>query len=305
MYILALLFMFSTCIKIFTPLHPLRNAYSNVAFALVQRRTRTSTKIYMQSHPASTIITKHNNATYSQDNMTQFLLHNPENQDKKLISISPGGYKGFYMMGVAAYVKKHYDLSNYIYSGASAGAWNSLLMTYKGDISIFREHITDPTIIGAVSIAEMEQVLKRRLLESFSEKDFDLDRLFIGVTTVERGRKPSTTIYTRFENLEDAIDCCIASSHIPFITGNMTHTYHNLLSFDGGFSKYPYLVFTKPVLHITPGMWKSNDVPAKIWKDIHEYTTLFSKDRYSFESLYDQGYRDAIYRKDILDKLLL
>jgi hypothetical protein len=284
MYILVLLFMFSTPFRFFT---------------------RTSTKLYMQPYPASTIVTKNNNASYSPENITQFLLHNPGNQGKKLISISPGGYKGFYMMGVAAYVKKHYDLSNYIYSGASAGAWNSLLMTYQGDISIFRQHITDPTIRGAKSISEMEQVLKRRLLESYSTKDFDLDKLFIGVTTVERGRKPSTTIYTRFAHLEDAIDCCIASSHIPFITGNMTYTYHNLLSFDGGFSKYPYLGFIKPVLHITPGMWKSSDIPANIWKDIHEYTTLFSKDRYEFDALYDQGYRDAIYRKDILDKLLL
>lgn len=259
----------------------------------------------MQPNPVSTIVTKHNNATYSQENITQFLLHNPASQDKKLIIISPGGYKGFYMMGLAAYIKKHYDLSDYIYSGASAGAWNSLLMTYKHDIAIFRQHINDPTIRTAKSISEMEQVLKHRLLDSYSTKDFDLDRLFIGVTTVERGRKPATTIYTRFDDLEDAIDCCIASSHIPFITGNMTHTYHNLLSFDGGFSKYPYLGFTKPVLHITPGMWKSADVPAKIWKDIHEYTTLFSKDRYEFSELYDQGYRDAIYRKDILDKLLL
>jgi len=53
--------------------------------------------------------------------------------EKKIIAISPGGYHGFYMMGISNYIKENYDLSNYLFTGASAGAWNALFMTYKGD----------------------------------------------------------------------------------------------------------------------------------------------------------------------------
>lgn len=285
---LYLLFMFSTSVYFY------RSLYRNM-------RVNTS---LMSSH-LSTIVTKNNNYTYSQNETSFFLLENPYARDKKLISISPGGYKGFYMMGVAAYVKTNYDLSNYVFSGASAGAWNSLLMTYRHDIRVFKNHLTDTSITNAKSIAEMEQVLKSKLLESYTEKDFDLDRLFVGVTTIKRGNKPTTTIYTRFTNLGDAIDCCIASSHIPFVTGNMTYTYNNLLSFDGGFSKYPYLGFLYPKLHITPSMWRTRDTTKKIWTDIHEYTTLFSKDRYQFDELYDRGYKDAESNRVFLDKSLL
>ena len=39
--------------------------------------------------------------------------------------------KGFYLFGISSYIKKNYKLDNYIFSGASAGAWNSLFMCFK------------------------------------------------------------------------------------------------------------------------------------------------------------------------------
>ena len=65
------------------------------------------------------------------------------NSNNDLISISPGGFKGFYMLGITSYIKKNYDLSNYIFSGASAGAWNALLMAYKGDVDHFIDNVLD------------------------------------------------------------------------------------------------------------------------------------------------------------------
>ena len=84
--------------------------------------------------------------------------------------------------------------------------------------------------------------------------DFDLKRLFIGVTTVNNF-KIQTNIFSDFNYLEDAIDCCIASSHIPLITGNLTNRYRKFYTFDGGFSKYPYLNITNSTLHVCPEMW--------------------------------------------------
>ena len=45
--------------------------------------------------------------------------------------LSPGGLRGFYTHGICKFIRYNYDLSNYTYYGASAGAWNSLYMSVK------------------------------------------------------------------------------------------------------------------------------------------------------------------------------
>ena len=268
----------------------------------LKMQTENMLPIYRKKRYDTILITRRDNKTYNTNDVDQFLLNNPAIHDKKIITISPGGYKGFYMMGIVHFLKKHYDLSNFVFSGASAGAWNSLLMSFKYDMEVFKYHIMDDAIQHAKSISEMEQQFKYKLLHYYKTDDFDLDKLFIGVTAVKE-KQPRTMIYTQFETLEDAIDCCIASSHIPWLTGNFTHKYNNMLTFDGGFSKHPYLNISKPVLHITPSIW----IPQKptSMKTIHDYTTLFSKDLYQFIEIYDKGYADAYKNKDFLDKLLM
>jgi hypothetical protein len=109
-------------------------------------------------------------------------------------------------------------------------------------------------------------------------------------------------------NLEDAIDCCIGSSHIPYVTGNLINTYHNTYTFDGGFSKYPYLKTSPPVLHITPSMWKHmyNNTLVTTQNErinISDYTTLFSRGKYNFKLLYEEGYNDAKLNQWYLDNI--
>ena len=248
------------------------------------------------------LITKSNNKTYYKEDIDDWFSNDTHLNSKKLITLSPGGYKGFYMLGIVRFLKKNYNLSDYIFSGASAGAWNSLMLAFKHDIEVFKYHIMDDSIQNAKSIAETEQVLKSRLLKYYRTEDFDLAKLFIGVTSI-KNNKPYTIIYTQFETLEDAIDCCIASSHIPLITGNMTHMYNNMLSFDGGFSKYPYFNISKPVLHITPDIW-TNSKPG-IVNNIQGYTTLFSKDKFNFSEICELGYTDSLKNKKNLDKIFI
>ena len=60
-------------------------------------------------------------------------LLNYTNSNKKLIIITPGGLKGFYVLGICSYIKENYNISDYVFSGASAGSWNSLFLSYKHD----------------------------------------------------------------------------------------------------------------------------------------------------------------------------
>ena len=243
---------------------------------------------------------------------TLYLKDNEYIKDKKLISISPGGFKGFYMLGTSAFIKENFNLENYIFSGASAGAWNSLFMTFKRDPIEFIIEMLDEKLNNAISYIDVEYAIKYKILNKYSEDDFDLKRLFIGVTSFEN-MKIKTHIFSDFDTLEDALNCCIASSHIPYITGStFLNKYQNMNAFDGGFSKYPYLNVIKPSLHITPEIWKDDNVQKTyveklltFQSHVSDYTTLFSRSKYNFADLFDKGYDDAKKNKLFLDNKLI
>jgi hypothetical protein len=263
----------------------------------------------MVKNSQNIITNKDNNIFYEKD-IDIYLKKNNFIQDKKLISISPGGTKGFYLMGVLNYIKQNYDLSDYIYSGASAGAWNSLFACFNKNPNDFVYKMLSSDLKKVKSINELEYSIKYKILKSFSEDDFNLERLFIGVTTIQNKRF-QTSIFSDFDNLEDAINCCIASSHIPLVTGGLSNRYHDMYTFDGGFSTYPYLNLTQSVLHVSPNMWdennesKKNKFKKKMQSILNFKDFLFIKKNINFIELYDNGYADAKKNKAMLDNILL
>lgn len=222
---------------------------------------------------------------------------------KRIISLSPGGFKGFYVLGICKFLKENYNLDNYVFSGASAGAWNSLMLCYKHDLDDIINAILDSNLEKSPSIYEIERSIKTLIVSKYTKDDFELNRLFVGVTVIDN-YKTNTTIYNDFENLEDAVNSCIASSHIPLVTGGLVNIYRNMLSFDGGFSKYPYFNASKSVLHIHPNMWNHFSNTTGRMK-ITDYTTLFSKSKFHFRQMVDDGYADSKNNKEFLDGIFI
>ena len=216
-------------------------------------------------------------------------------EDKQLIKISPAGLNGFYLLGVCSYIKENYDLSNFVFSGASAGAWNSLFMCYNGDMEVFRKCVLDVNYSNITSVLEIQHNIKKNILCNVCVEDFDLDKLYIGVTIFEKFRFYNT-IFNNFDNLEDTIDCCIASSHIPLITGGFFNIYKNFYTFDGGFSLNPYIKKNE-TLFITYNMW--ND---KLSSDFDLNT--FNISDYNFTETFQTGYDDTKKNKNYLDTIL-
>jgi predicted patatin/cPLA2 family phospholipase len=224
-------------------------------------------------------------------------------KNEKLISISPGGLKGFYLLGILTFIKENYNINNFIFSGASAGAWNSLFMCYKGNtIEFINNLMNDKNIINVKSIYELELKLKKSILEKYNN-NFELTKLFISVTVLNN-LTPEINIYSNFENLEDAIDCCIASSHIPLVTGGLMNTYKNKYTFDGGYSNDPYLDIIKPIIHITPNIIDniSNKNNNKFNK-ILNFNDIFSLKNNNFLELFNNGYNDANKYKYYFDNI--
>jgi len=261
------------------------------------------------------IITNKKDLIYCEKEKELFLEDNNFIKNKKLISISPGGLKGFYELGVLSYIKDNYNLDNYIFSGASAGAWNALFMCFSNDNNKFVYNLLDYKLSQIKSIKDLQYFLKYKFLSNYNTDDLDLRRLFIGVTTVKRF-KPVTNIFSDFDNLEDAINCCIASSHIPLITGGLTNRYHDMYAFDGGFSNYPYLNITENVLHITPSIWSkanTNILNVTNKKTLKEtlgsvnivFELLLMLKNRNYMELFDNGYLDAKKNKNLLDNIFL
>jgi hypothetical protein len=277
-------------------------ANASKVVGLYSTRPRLKPEVKLELNTEQCIINIKTNKWICNDNAL-YLKENDYIKDKKLISISPGGFKGFYMLGTCAYIRENYNLTNYIYSGASAGAWNALFMVFKKEPIEVVTNIIDDSVKKSASISELEHIMKYKLLTNYKTEDFDLKRLFIGITTFSNF-KVNTNIFSDFDGLEDALNCCIASSHIPLVTGGITNKYHNVYAFDGGFSKYPYLNITRPVLHITPSMWELSDSGKKA-PDIFSYSALLAKGKYDFMELFDSGYKDAKTNKEFLDSIFL
>ena len=254
------------------------------------------------------LISTKDNSIYCNKEVESYLNNNNILSNQKLITISPGGFKGFYILGILTYVKENYDMNNYIYSGASAGAWNSLFMCYKGEALNFAYNLLDYNIKKTRSITELQYYMKYKLLSTFKDDDFEFEKIFIGVTTFKY-LKPVTNIFSNFSDLDDAINCCMASSHIPFITGGITNRYNNIYAFDGGFSSYPYLSTKQSIIHISPSMWLNLDVENNniktFVKPFKKYSDFFSLSKNNLLELFDNGYQDAKQHKEYLDSIFV
>jgi hypothetical protein len=219
---------------------------------------------------------------------------------KKLIIITPGGFYGYYMLGITRYIKTHYDLDDYVFSGSSAGAWCALFLCLKDKKNItmllFQLITGMQELLKSTTMYEFLFVMKQKVLELTADSDYDLERLHIGVLKYEN-YELKTTIYCNFTSLEDAVNCCISSSNIPFLTGEFAHTYKGSMAIDGVFAKYPYLNVIEPALVIYPNIWKSPHI-----KQLGN--SLLSKDKVKLMDLFLDGYNDTIIHHDVVCQFL-
>ena len=223
----------------------------------------------------------------------------------KIIALKPGGLKGFYMFGVCNYIKSHYDLSNVVFYGASAGAWNALYLSntklepcnkpqikeQKDPYELFLEKLD---ISQCKNMYDIEILLKKYYMSQHDTKDFNLTQINICVGNVNRFTLRKRII-SDFQDLEDAIESCMASSHIPFITDHKAfYPYRNMNCVDGGFFAFPHPKHVKPDIVIYPEMWKNREI-----EHFSQFRSL------KIPELIYQGYLDADMHKQELDDALL
>ena len=226
-------------------------------------------------------------------------------QYKGTISNSPAGYGGFYTFGVSSYIKRNYDLTGYNFSGASAGAGNSLYLAFNGVDVDYVDGLLER--VDAVGRKHMSYVLKELCdyhLEKYTTDDFDLERLSIGVTHFH-GLDKHCQLYDDFDSLEDAVKCTKASCNIPLVSGNPLNIYRYKLAYDGVLCYFP--VVNEGDYLVEPWKWRE----AKEYKIfgfirvpqilVQIYEGLFGLRRYKARELYEMGWSHAEEHRDELD----
>ena len=133
------------------------------------------------------------------------------------------------------------------------------------------------------------------IIDNYKSEDFYLNKLNICISILEGG-KLNSHIVDNFTRIEDAIELCMLSSHLPFLTSNeLIKKYNNKVVFDGGLSKYPPDNIS---IHYTISMDKFKN------KNITSALCYIIKGNLSKESIinfYLDGYKDSKNNKKDID----
>ena len=211
----------------------------------------------------------------------------------KVISIRSGGLKGFYMFGISKYLKENYKLDHCIFYGASAGAWNSLYLCLKNHDDL-TDYLTKVDLSSCQNMHDIEVCVKDYFMTRYYSGDFNLHNLNICVSVLNRYRI-NKKIIEGFVSLHDALDCCMASSHIPYITKlEPIYMYKQYICIDGGFFQDPHPSHVKPDLIIYPEMFDN--------KNIDKFSNMKNL---NIKELIKEGYQDAKKHKRFLDEKLI
>ena len=209
------------------------------------------------------------------------------------IIYNPGGYYGFYLLGVGHYIKNNFDMSNKKTVGISAGSWLSIFMNLnKKDANLYIKKLFTK-IHYIYPIHKLPKLLEQTLYD-INGGNIDISNINIMVSNMNDFK---LEVYNNFLCLDDLIRCCMASSFIPLITyKDIIYFYKNKLSIDGMLLKKFYLKSVDPNKTLVIkfdmfGRLKKN----KIYKSI-------IKPGRSLYELYILGYHDAKNNHSYLQK---
>jgi hypothetical protein len=206
------------------------------------------------------------------------------------IILSPGGYNGFYQLGICHYIKNNFDLSNKKILGFSSGSWVSLFMCLdnKHSNECIRNVFKD---VGKFTPLPKMPAIFKTAIEQYKYSDFDISNLNIGLTNIH---SKNIDIHNEFLTIKECTDCCIGSSFVPYITyKDLFYFYKHKCVVDGGvyYKKYCEQIDAKKVLVISP----------KIFRPYFNKNKFFKNFRKPTRTLYDMyllGYKNAQLNHD-------
>jgi len=213
------------------------------------------------------------------------------------IVLSPGGYNGFYQLGICHYIKNHFTLDDKKILGFSAGSWAGLFLCLNNEKSnecvknIFKQ------INKCCPLHKLPGIFKRAI-QTYNYSDFDIKNLNIGMTNVHEKK---IFIHNKFLTIADCINSCIGSSFVPYVTYNdLVYFYKHTLVVDGG------VYYKNFIKHIDTN--KTLVINTKLFRPNYNKTGYifmgFKKPKRSLYELYLLGYNNARNNHEYLNKYL-
>lgn len=211
------------------------------------------------------------------------------------IVISPGGYNGFYQLGVCHYIKNNFNYENKKILGFSSGSWVGLFMClhnkYSNDCirNIFKQ------IDKCCPLPKMPGIFQSAI-EKYNYSDFNLSNLNIGLTNVH---SKSMYIHNHFLNVKDCVNCCIGSSFVPYVTyRDLFYFYNNKCVVDGGlyYKTYGDQIDKNKVFELNYKVFRP-------LYNVHKKMFInFRKPKRTLYQLYIYGYKNAQLNHDYLKR---
>jgi len=228
-----------------------------------------------------------------------FYLYNKKNTDISKIQefdmiIGPGGYYGFYILGICHYIKNTYDISNVKMIGFSAGSIAIFFMSLPDRLTnnylyeVFQHKITPDLSLLANNIFT-------HIKNTIQFKDLSLYNKYIGLTTSSY----TLDVQDTFISTNDLVNCIQASSFVPMITKKSPLYYYNGNAyFDGALSYWRLRKSCKKkCLIISYNMFGRYNHILTGGLTYNSGMTIYN--------MYLLGYRDAMYNKKYLDTFLI
>jgi hypothetical protein len=205
-----------------------------------------------------------------------------------------GGYYGFYQLGICHYIKNNFNYLDKTTLGISAGSWLSLFMSLDKEHTLFFLKSLFSNIDYICPIQKMPQLFKNTIYNLNCNDSINIKNMNILVTDLNNLKM---VIHNNFLSLEDAMNCCTASSFVPFITYNdLFYFYKHTSCMDGGLLKKVCFKLKDPE--------KTLVIKYKMFGRYAKYKPLkpFIKPKRSLYELYLLGYHDASKNHDYLQK---
>ena len=209
------------------------------------------------------------------------------------IIYNPGGYYGFYLLGVGHYIKNNFDISNKKTVGISAGSWLSIFMNLNNkDANLYIKTLFSK-IHYIYPIHKLPKLIEQTLYD-INCQNIDISNINIMVSNMNDFK---LEVYNKFLSLDELTRCCMASSFIPLITyKDIIYFYKNKLSLDGMLLKKFYLKNVDPNKTLVIKF----DMFGRLNKN-KVYKSIFKPGR-SLYDLYILGYHDAKHNHSYLQK---
>lgn len=212
----------------------------------------------------------------------------------KDIHFTSGAIGVFYQLGISRFLKERYEVEKYHYSGVSAGSWCSMFLASDIDKDNLDNIVESLCGILDEDNFWVEGPFAAKDIILNTEFNIDYSRVKIGIT--QFNPFPQKKYVNNFRNKNDVLEACIASSHIPILSGNLATKYNNSYTMDGAIVGLGGVLESdkEVIISFAPDIWGKEFGADSYYK--------FNKE--SALEMYKEGYRDTKQNRHCLDQFI-